>query len=78
MIGEDESVTFENVAPVQAITATYIVASTGVNAVFDADTTEFDVYGINGLKILKAADNKAVDSLPAGLYIINGKKVIKR
>ena len=75
---EEGNVILSNVTPVQAINATYIITTTGVNAIFGADATEFDVYGVNGIRILKAADSNAVNALPAGLYIINAKKVIKR
>ncbi|MDE6742073.1 MAG: hypothetical protein K2J58_07060, partial [Muribaculaceae bacterium] len=76
---EDGNIVRENTAPVQEITATYIIStSTGVNGIFGADATEFNVYGVNGVQILKAADRNAVNALPAGMYIINGKKVIKR
>ncbi len=78
--GEDEygNTVLTNVAPVEAINATYIIASTSVNTIFNADTTEFNVYGVNGMQILKSADSNAVDALPSGMYIINGKKVIKK
>lgn len=36
----------------------------------------YDVYNMQGLRILSGADAPRVKALPAGLYIINGKKVI--
>lgn len=40
----------------------------------EADT-EFTVYNYQGILLLNKADKAAVDALPAGFYIINGKKV---
>lgn len=38
----------------------------------------YTVYNLQGILVLKTADKAAVDALPAGIYIINGKKhVIK-
>lgn len=37
-----------------------------------------DVYTMTGIQVLKAADKAAVNALPAGLYIVNGKKVAIR
>lgn len=36
---------------------------------------EFDVYNINGIRVLTTRDRNAVDNLPKGIYIINGKKI---
>ena len=50
---------------------------TGINTVVSEATAAPSVsgiYGFNGVLISK--DASAVDRLPAGLYIINGKKVI--
>lgn len=43
----------------------------------DADGT-FVVYNMTGVKVMTAGNEAALSSLPAGLYIINGKKVIVR
>ncbi len=36
-----------------------------------------DVYRIDGVRILRDADADAINSLPKGIYIIGGKKVVK-
>jgi len=36
----------------------------------------YDVYNMQGIRVLSGADAAAVKRLPAGIYIINGKKVI--
>lgn len=41
----------------------------------DADAS-YDVYTVAGLQVVKDASVEAVKALPAGLYIVNGKKVI--
>jgi len=40
-----------------------------------SETRIFDIYSINGVKIRNKATS--LDDLPKGIYIINGKKVIK-
>ncbi len=76
---EEGNIVPGNIVPVEAINATYTVDPTsGVNSVLDTEATEFNVYTINGVQVLKAADSNAVNALPNGLYIINGKKVLKK
>lgn len=69
LIGEEHS---------PALEATYIVVdtTTGVSEVLGEEASEYNVYTVNGVQVLKNADKNAVNALPAGLYIINGKKVI--
>ncbi|MDE5881257.1 MAG: hypothetical protein K2H60_05960 [Muribaculaceae bacterium] len=68
LIGEEKSV---------AIEATYVIdGTTGVSEVLGEEASEYNVYTVNGVQVLKNADKNAVNALPAGLYIINGKKVI--
>lgn len=43
-----------------------------------ATDNDFTVYTATGLCILRGADKAAVELLPAGLYIVNGKKIIKK
>lgn len=50
-------------------------ASTGVDMTTESDTS-FDVYSISGTLIRQSIRKDEVKSLPAGLYIINGKKVM--
>lgn len=57
-----------------------------VNFVFDSNEDsgveaigvegKFTVYTIAGVRVLEGADAVAVKALPAGLYIVNGKKVV--
>lgn len=47
----------------------------GVDAVF-AGEGKADVYGINGVVIARDADASVVKTLPAGIYIVNGKKMV--
>lgn len=57
------------------ITFNITLQLSGVNMILGADG-KADVYGINGVVIARDADASAVKSLPAGIYIINGKKMV--
>lgn len=66
----------------QAEPATYYVdnfvwnpSGSAVNGVNVSGGT-YDVYNMQGIKVLSGADKSKVDQLPAGLYIVNGKKVV--
>ncbi len=48
----------------------------GIENVAADATLGYTVYTLTGVKILETADKSQVVNLPAGLYIINGKKVI--
>lgn len=43
-----------------------------------AEATAVTVYGVDGTIVLRDAAPEAVKALPAGLYIVNGKKVVIR
>ncbi len=61
------------------ITVTFIVANTtSIGNIFGAGTTSFDVYTVNGVCVMKNADNAQLKKLKPGIYVINGKKVIVR
>lgn len=50
----------------------------GVSEIFEgALPGRYVVYNLNGVLILDTTDETQVNNLPRGLYIINGKKVIK-
>lgn len=51
--------------------------SNSVNGIF-TDNDSFTVYTATGICLLRNADKEAVEQLPEGLYIINGKKFIKK
>lgn len=40
------------------------------------EPTTVDVYNLTGIRVLKNAPKENVNNLPAGLYIVNGKKVM--
>ncbi|MBD5200948.1 MAG: hypothetical protein HDS85_02715 [Bacteroidales bacterium] len=62
----------------EAFKVVYTVTNPDAVSSIFADAESFDVYGINGVVILKGAAAADVNALPEGLYIINGKKVIIR
>lgn len=49
---------------------------TGVEDVEIAEKATVDAYTLTGLQVLKGASKDAVKNLPAGFYVVNGKKVI--
>ena len=50
----------------------------GISNITVDGTETYDVYTISGMRVMSAADKGSIDSLPAGIYIINGKKAIVR
>ena len=50
--------------------------STGIGPAF-ISTPNADRQGVYSLSGVKVADGSSLDNLPAGIYVINGKKVIK-
>ncbi|MCM1153464.1 MAG: hypothetical protein NC328_07415 [Muribaculum sp.] len=49
--------------------------NSGVDSII-AEGVEYNVFNLQGVKILNRADADAVKALPAGLYIVNGQKVV--
>lgn len=63
----------------KAMTYSFGVAqgeTTGIAGVQVAQ--EYVVYGLSGNLVLRTADASALRSLPAGFYIINGRKALVR
>ena len=52
-----------------------IKTSTGIQGVVQTDGEPFDVFNLSGQKVKSNATS--LDGLPRGIYIINGKKVMK-
>ena len=50
------------------------LVAVGVNSL-DAEN-DYKVYNLQGVRVLESKDAKGLDRLPAGIYIINGKKVV--
>lgn len=51
--------------------------TSGISAIIGENGTA-DIYGIDGIVIARSADANVVKNLPAGIYVINGKKVLIR
>lgn len=47
----------------------------GIESIANTNNEVFDIYSVDGLKVSK--DAKSLDNLPKGVYIINGKKIVK-
>ena len=56
-----------------------IAKPTAISDIHAGETTAVrDVYNMQGVKVADNADNAAISNLPAGIYIINGKKIVIR
>ncbi len=51
-------------------------ASSGITGIESDEDGLFVVYNASGIQVLSTTDPNAVNALPAGLYIVNGKKYI--
>lgn len=71
-IGEDGAYTF-NVAANSNVSV--VLGNDGISSI-EADAATGNVYNTQGVMVLKAADAQSVNSLPAGIYIMNGKKIV--
>lgn len=62
------------------ITATYVIAGSGVEALEMMEEAEevYNIFTITGIQVVSNGTADAVRNLGAGLYIINGKKVLIR
>ena len=63
---------------VEGFTLKYTVVNdgTGIDKVLDSSIEKWVVYNITGVKVLETNNAANVTALPAGLYIVNGTKVI--
>lgn len=59
------------------LTAEFGYDTTGVEGIPEADSNIVTVYNAAGICVLKNAGRSALANLPSGLYIVNGKKIIK-
>ena len=50
----------------------------GIAAIVAELGNDVDIYNLQGRLLIKNADAKRVSQLPAGIYIINGKKYLKK
>ena len=51
-------------------------SSTGINAPIATDDQAFDVYSLSGTMMKKGT--RSLESLPKGVYIVNGRKFVKK
>lgn len=50
----------------------------GIRTINTVNGAESDVYNLQGVCVARKADTAKLNELPAGVYIVNGKKVVKR
>lgn len=55
-----------------------ISETTGIESVSIAPNAINNVYNMQGILIIKNASTEQINNLPAGLYIVNGKKVVRK
>ncbi|MBR4885811.1 MAG: hypothetical protein IKU16_00790, partial [Muribaculaceae bacterium] len=63
--------------PNKEVTFDYNVITVGIEDILN-DATSFEVYTINGVRVLRNASAEDMKLLDKGIYIINGRKVIIR
>ncbi|MCH5233814.1 MAG: hypothetical protein J1E16_00850 [Muribaculaceae bacterium] len=55
-----------------------LLGNAGVESIVDNATDGiYKVYDLNGVKVMETKDASVVNNLPKGIYIINGKKILK-
>ena len=52
--------------------------SVGVKNIDTIKSENLDIYTLSGIRVAKNADASVLSSLKPGLYIINGKKILKK
>lgn len=58
-------------------TAEFGYMTSGIESVESGDSLKkMDVYNIAGVRVLKDASRSALNTLPKGIYIVNGKKIV--
>lgn len=48
----------------------------GIDAVGIDKASAFDVYNVNGVRVLRDADASDLNGLEKGIYIVNGRKIV--
>lgn len=51
------------------------VSNSGISSIIPDSSGQYKVYSINGTQITVCNDRSELDSLPRGIYIVNGKKI---
>lgn len=72
----DEEVEAEYDLPALVANFYIVNGTTGIENVINSDV--YNVYGINGMQLIRNGKASDVNTLKSGLYIINGKKVLIR
>ena len=55
----------------------YVISlnNASVGSIMESEDNIYNVYTLNGLKVLSSKEKSDLNSLPTGIYIINGKKI---
>lgn len=73
-VNETADVTFKYDGGEFKLTFVYDTNQAGISAI-EADGGVYVVYSLSGVKVLETADKAEINNLPAGIYIVNGKKI---
>lgn len=74
-----DQITLSSTIPSFAIDNMYFEGSEALAVdTIGADNDLVDVYTLQGIRVMKASKSDAISTLPAGIYIINGSKVMIR
>ncbi|MCM1220880.1 MAG: T9SS type A sorting domain-containing protein [Lachnospiraceae bacterium] len=76
ILAEQPSVTYQESLGLRTVprkVQTSAVSKIGIDV-----NSEVDVYNMQGVRVLKNVSTSAINSLPKGIYIVNGKKVVIR
>lgn len=52
--------------------------ASGINTIENDKPEIYNVYNPQGVKVMETKDASSIDTLPTGIYIINGKKIYKK
>jgi hypothetical protein len=69
----------QDAANANSLTFEFDNYATGIKSVVsESNTGKVAVYTVNGMKVREAAnDGNLLEGLPRGIYIVNGKKMVK-
>ncbi len=59
-----------------AVEAVFTATPSGINGIINSDNSTFEIHAIDGKQVKRNASKAALGTLKAGIYVIDGRKVI--